>query len=614
MTTASALFERWLPTSASVELYKYQIEYLRNIHHADYATTCTFYEAAVDAVGHDRNAGGSWRDYLKFIQDKSDRQFKNRSEPAADAAIRINQMRRLYLRAIRIPLSDCDIIWEEYLGFEKRTSMATFELMRKYHEPVHERAKANLQVLNKYLSAVTSTVKPMPGSLQLLLPSPAAAPNERQLLEQWIRYIRWEESNPLQLDMQTREDEKQFASRMQGVYWKAAVSMRFHEEVWFRWFRWLDGLDPAKRPTEENPMNVLVDGVQANPTSSLLNSALAEQYKKQHRYAEAIATLKSFIEALGKALDEEQRSGSGASTLTLDSTSALQVYRDSRSGIREDQSLRMKTQQLGNAWFCYLRLLQQSHDQSAFRQALKAATKTRHLDWRVYVYAALTEYRSKADKANYIRIFEEALKKYPTEVELILQYLKHLIDINDENNAHDLFERVIANPVLTPDKAQPIWEMWTAHVSNFGGLEESLRLEGRMSAIYGNDPEAAMQRFMKRQEYILDPVGIAAAVPSPNDSQQTFTSRVDSDALLPTSEASPSAKPAISNNEGQSCRISPLPILSSSEEDRHLRRHDHPSPSYPDQRPFKRHKKDPHPTDRYGSRSTQNGGLEHTKA
>lgn len=128
------------------------------------------------------------------------------------------------------------------------------------------------------------------------------------------------------------------------------------------------------------------------------------------------------------------------------------------------------------------------------------------------------------------------------------------------------------------------------------------------------DPEAAMQRFMKRQEYILDPVGIAAAVPSPNDSQQTFTSPVDSDALLPTSEASPSAKPAISNNEGQSCRISPLPILSSSEEDRHLRRHDHPSPSYPDQRPFKRHKTDPHPTDRYGSRSTQNGGLEHTKA
>lgn len=45
----------------------------------------------------------------------------------------------------------------------------------------------------------------------------------------WRNYLKWEESNPLELE---EKDKAILITRIQGVYRKAVIRMRFYSEIW----------------------------------------------------------------------------------------------------------------------------------------------------------------------------------------------------------------------------------------------------------------------------------------------------------------------------------------------------------------------------------------------
>jgi cleavage stimulation factor subunit 3 len=49
------------------------------------------------------------------------------------------------------------------------------------------------------------------------------------LVGAWKSYLRWEENNPLEIDEQDRNT---FVTRVQGVFRKAVIRMRFFGEIW----------------------------------------------------------------------------------------------------------------------------------------------------------------------------------------------------------------------------------------------------------------------------------------------------------------------------------------------------------------------------------------------
>ena len=55
-------------------------------------------------------------------------------------------------------------------------------------------------------------------------------------MARWKQYLKWEEGNPLEI-----EDKNAFIVRMQGVYRKAIVRMRFFSEIWFMAYSWTNG-------------------------------------------------------------------------------------------------------------------------------------------------------------------------------------------------------------------------------------------------------------------------------------------------------------------------------------------------------------------------------------
>lgn len=92
-------------------------------------------------------------------------------------------------------------------------------------------ARLKLRDLRKHLAALFPSSPPAPspsGRAPLKLPHrPTYSSSDRALAGAWKQYLKWEEANPLEI-----EDKQAFAARMQGVYRKAVIRMRFFGEIW----------------------------------------------------------------------------------------------------------------------------------------------------------------------------------------------------------------------------------------------------------------------------------------------------------------------------------------------------------------------------------------------
>ena len=61
-------------------------------------------------------------------------------------------------------------------------------------------------------------------------PSPTFNASERPLVGKWKAYLKWEESNPLEIE---EKDKAVLIVRLQNVYKKAVIRMRYYTEIWY---------------------------------------------------------------------------------------------------------------------------------------------------------------------------------------------------------------------------------------------------------------------------------------------------------------------------------------------------------------------------------------------
>jgi cleavage stimulation factor subunit 3 len=61
---------------------------------------------------------------------------------------------------------------------------------------------------------------------------PVFSKQERGLRDNWIKYLLWEQKNPLLLELNSEIGKKEYINRMKVVYRRAVVRMRFYSEIW----------------------------------------------------------------------------------------------------------------------------------------------------------------------------------------------------------------------------------------------------------------------------------------------------------------------------------------------------------------------------------------------
>lgn len=139
----------------------------------------------------------------------------------------MDSLRKVYHRAVQIPLDNVERLWQDYESFETNLNRITAKKFMADLSPAHMQARTVYRQLTNHLSSLY-TVQP---HQDIYLPSlPKFDAVERQLVGKWKTYLKWEEGNPLEIE---EKDKATLLARIMGVYRKATIRMRYYTEIWY---------------------------------------------------------------------------------------------------------------------------------------------------------------------------------------------------------------------------------------------------------------------------------------------------------------------------------------------------------------------------------------------
>jgi cleavage stimulation factor subunit 3 len=286
----------------------------------------------------------------------------------------------------------------------------------------------------------------------------------------WKKWIEWEKSDPLVIK---DEDIAAYRSRVVYVYKQALMALRFWPPTWFEAAEFC-----FQNEMESEGNDFLIQGIAANPESCLLAFKRADRIELTTTSEEGEASLKrrgdavrepydKLLNALYELIDQVKRRESRGIARLKEAFAAQQA--ESAAGAKEDDEdedaspedgqkdekeaafkaqieaiekgssaqIRLLSRTISFAWIALMRAMRRVQGQGKVgdviggsRQIFSDARKRGRITSDVYVASALIEYHCYKDPAG-TKIFERGVRLFPTDELFALEYLKHLIAIND---------------------------------------------------------------------------------------------------------------------------------------------------------------------------------------
>ncbi|TRM68704.1 hypothetical protein BD626DRAFT_394151 [Schizophyllum amplum] len=513
---AEDLFKRYLRGSPMVDLWRFYLQYVLrpkadgNPPSRDVIRKS--YEFALQHIGQDKDSGEIWRDYIHFIESGPG----SKPDPSWDKQQRMDSLRKVYHRALQVPMESLETIWSSYEAFEK--SLNNPNVAKKFIadlNPAYMQARATLRKLKELTQGLFPHVT---SREDMTLPMPPTFNNsDLSLIGRWRSYLKWEEKNPLEIE---DKDRAVLVSRIQAVYRKAVIRMRYYPEIWFMAYTWTN-----TNAKPDDAVALLKAGVEANPASFLLNFAYGEALEMKKNLTEAHDLYTKFLDTLRAELEDLEarvkaetdlngNAVNGANgAMQVDGLPALTAPFDLPDN-KTAATLALRRKEYGHAYVMYIRFARRAEGEKAGRSLFSKARKDRWTPWEVYEAAAYTEYHNaqappKADdeKSPHLiasRIFDKGFELFGDNAEFVDRHLVYLLNINDINNARSLFERAVG--AIPPEKARIIWERWGRYEYTYGTLEDALAFERRYSEVFPTDNPT--KRFAQR--YMLGSYDVIA--------------------------------------------------------------------------------------------------------
>lgn len=276
--------------------------------------------------------------------------------------------------------------------------------------------------------------------------------------EIWKRWLAWEKEDPLVLK---EDDLAAFKTRVVYCYKQALMALRFLPEIWF------DAAEFCFLNDMENDGNdFLKQGVEANPESCLLTFKRADRLEvtseteqdSSKRAAKVREPYDKLLDALygliNKARERETQDITRIEQAFAPKAAETQPDNDDEpdpevkereaakatqiDAVRKAHAVHInalsKTVSFG--WISLMRSMRRIQGKgkpgelAGSRQIFAEARKRGRITSDVYIASALMEYHCYKDPAA-TKIFERGAKLFPEDENFALEYLKHLLDIND---------------------------------------------------------------------------------------------------------------------------------------------------------------------------------------
>ncbi|CAL5870382.1 uncharacterized protein PFLUO_LOCUS4618 [Penicillium psychrofluorescens] len=519
------IFNRALLTIPNIQLWNVYLDYVRRRNPLTTDTSRTVissaYDLALTYIGMDKDSGNVWSDYVEFI----------RSGPGTVGGSgwqdqqKMDLLRKAYQKAIGVPTQAVNTLWKEYDQFEMGLNKLTGRKFLQEQSPSYMTARSSYTELQNITRDLVRT------SLPRLPPVPGSEGDVEfsQQVDIWKRWIAWEKGDPLVIK---DEDLSAFKNRVVYVYKQALMALRFLPEIWFEAAEFCYANDMENEGTD-----FLKQGIEANPESCLLCFKLGDRLevtsdseqdstKRAAKVREPYdKLLEALYELITKARTQEsqdvarieewfaKQNPEKQSTMNEDDDDAPPEEKEKESAkkaqvdaIRNAHSIQINilSKTISFAWIALMRAIRRIQGKgkpgelAGSRQIFAEARKRGRITSDVYIASALMEYHCYKDPAA-TKIFERGAKLFPEDEHFALEYLKHLIDINDIINARAVFEttvRKLASNPANAHKAKPIFSFLHEYESRYGDLVQVINLENRMRELYPEDPN--LSQFTRR--------------------------------------------------------------------------------------------------------------------
>ncbi|CAG8601414.1 8169_t:CDS:10 [Paraglomus brasilianum] len=443
---AEDIFRRCLRPTPSVELWKYYLNYVRRKTTGDKSSSLTpearevltkTYEFVLNHVGLDKDSGNIWSDYLFFLK-------TGEANSTWEESQKMDLMRRTYQKAICIPINNVEHIWKDYDQFENGLNKITAKKFLHERSASYMTARTALRELREITDSINKSILPVP---------PKWTKVELQQLDHWKRWIAWEKSNPLAL-----EDKSALAQRITFVYRQAMLYMRYYPEIWY---------DAASYwveiGKEDEAVTMLKNGMEIMPTSFLLHFYYTELQEQRQKSAEARSAFESLISHLNSEIERIEESAEEA---IANVNKAGEAAKEEFSGMELDGHKRRSAS-----------ILESTKDP---------------------LLSVPSICRIRKDQSVAVKVFELGLRSFGDNPEYVAQYLDFLVQLNDDNNTHALFERsLLALPI---EKSKIIWDKFGDYVTNYSDLASMRRLDQRRAEKYPDETD--IERFASRYSYL----------------------------------------------------------------------------------------------------------------
>ncbi|QNP97942.1 YALIA101S11e00122g1_1 [Yarrowia lipolytica] len=434
------LFGRCLTRLPNLKLWNIYLTYVRRVNvlssESDKITEARTniikaFEFYLDHVGIDRESGNVWFEYLDFIKSKPatttwEEQQKN------------DLTRKIYRKAIGIPLNNLSILWTAYTNFEYSLNKATARKFINEKSGSCQNARQCQTVLENLMRGLDRSSVPKSG------------PRDEFQVRAWKKWIDWEKSNPLGTDNKAETNKRLLYCLKQAV-----MSLQFVPEIWFLAAEYC--FDDPLLKTEA--LQFLKDGLSLNPNSSLLAFRLAEYYEREADAEKMRTIYDEHIESLGKerqALIEAQGDPEAEPTAEI---------------------IKLNTQ-ISIAYSVCMKAVKRFEGIKPGRMVFKKARNTGFATYHIYVASALMEFHHNKNPTVATNVFELGLKYCGSNAAYVQHYLDFLISLHDDTNARALFEKTI--PLLGPSDAASLIKSMIKFESDFGEITSVVKLQDRL--------------------------------------------------------------------------------------------------------------------------------------
>jgi cleavage stimulation factor subunit 3 len=135
------IFQRCLPIAWTVEMFNFYLDYIRRMNNVltggepARVTISQAYEFVLSVVGIDKDSQVIWSDYLDFVKSSPVRHRLGWIKAHAQADTKwkeqqkMDQTRKIYQRAICMPIENLESLWQAYNAFENDLNKTTVHLV-----------------------------------------------------------------------------------------------------------------------------------------------------------------------------------------------------------------------------------------------------------------------------------------------------------------------------------------------------------------------------------------------------------------------------------------------------------------------------------------------------